>query len=115
MSLYFGLEHPEIFRQANGDVAISLVGERRDFAGSFAKFATTSDRRSGLMWAHRKIRGLRFASTQVRRLRDALIEKGWALGDELAFMEDEGAGHNEWAWGHRAPRALKFLFPPVGG
>ena len=50
---------------------------------------------------------------QVRRLRDALIEKGWVLGDDLAFMEDEGAGHNEGAWGHRAPLALKFLFPYV--
>jgi predicted alpha/beta superfamily hydrolase len=44
-------------------------------------------------------------------LRDALVEKGWQLGKDLAFMLDEGAGHNEKAWGHRMREALKFLFP----
>ncbi|MBV8569779.1 MAG: alpha/beta hydrolase [Acidobacteriaceae bacterium] len=46
-------------------------------------------------------------------LKDALIEKGWKEGEDLAFMLDEGAGHNEKAWGHRMRDALKFLFPAV--
>jgi predicted alpha/beta superfamily hydrolase len=45
-------------------------------------------------------------------LRDALIEKGWQLGQDLAFIEDQGAGHDEKAWGHRMRDALRFLFPP---
>ena len=44
-------------------------------------------------------------------LRDALIEKGWVLCQDLAFQIDQGAGHNEKAWGHRIKDALKFLYP----
>ncbi len=47
----------------------------------------------------------------AKALRDALTAKGWELGSELCFVEDEGAGHNEKAWGYRMRDALKFLFP----
>ena len=43
----------------------------------------------------------------------ALVDKGWRLGRNLAYVEDEGAGHNEKAWGFRMRQALAFLFPPV--
>ncbi len=43
---------------------------------------------------------------------DALHAKGWRLNENLIFMRDEGAGHNERAWGHRSRLALPFLFPP---
>lgn len=46
-------------------------------------------------------------------LRDALIAKGWTEGEDLVFVEDEGAGHDEKAWGFRMRDALKFLFPAV--
>lgn len=48
----------------------------------------------------------------ARMLRDALIARGWKLGEDFRFVEDEGAGHNEKAWGFRMADALKFLFPP---
>ncbi len=48
----------------------------------------------------------------VRDLRDALIERGWKLGRDLRHVEDEGAGHNEKAWGFRMKDALAFLFSP---
>ena len=41
----------------------------------------------------------------------ALVGKGWKLGRDLAYMEDEGAGHDEKAWGSRMREALRFLFP----
>lgn len=40
-----------------------------------------------------------------------LLAKGWRMGHDLQFVEDEGAGHNEHAWGFRVRLALKFLFP----
>ena len=49
----------------------------------------------------------------ARMLRDALIAKGWTLGHDFRFVEDEGAGHDEKAWGFRMADALKFLFPPL--
>lgn len=41
----------------------------------------------------------------------ALVAKGWQLGKDLVYVEDEGAGHDEKAWGARMRDALKFLFP----
>ncbi|MGI8819312.1 MAG: alpha/beta hydrolase [Chthoniobacterales bacterium] len=49
---------------------------------------------------------------RARALRDLLIEKGWRLHNDLHYLEDEGAGHTELAWGHRLDAALRFLFPP---
>jgi predicted alpha/beta superfamily hydrolase len=47
----------------------------------------------------------------ARQLRDALVAKGWTPGDDLAYTEAEGAGHDELAWGSRMPDVLRFLFP----
>lgn len=46
-------------------------------------------------------------------LRDALIAKGWQLGNDLAFARDAGAGHDEKAWGRRMRDVLPFLYPPA--
>ena len=48
-----------------------------------------------------------------RRMRDALVAQGLEPGRALAFVEDEGAGHDERAWAARLPAALRFLFPPA--
>ena len=48
----------------------------------------------------------------ARLLRDALVKKGWEEGVDLAYVEAEGAPHNETAWAKRMPAILEFLFPP---
>jgi len=45
-------------------------------------------------------------------LRDALVEKGWRLYDDLQYFEDTGAAHTEAAWAFRLDPALRFLYPP---
>ncbi|MEO8336168.1 MAG: alpha/beta hydrolase-fold protein [bacterium] len=47
----------------------------------------------------------------ARALRDALVAKGWIIGDDLAYLEELGGEHNEASWGNRVERVLKFLFP----
>jgi predicted alpha/beta superfamily hydrolase len=49
---------------------------------------------------------------RARTLRDALIERGWRLYDDLQYMEVGGADHSEGAWATRVDPALRFLFPP---
>ena len=49
---------------------------------------------------------------RTRILRDALVEKGWKLCDDLQYLEVEGADHSEGAWATRVDPALRFLFPP---
>ena len=48
----------------------------------------------------------------ARGLRDRLVDKGWQLGQDLGYLEAEGAGHHEGAWAYRMESVLTFLFPP---
>jgi predicted alpha/beta superfamily hydrolase len=48
----------------------------------------------------------------ARALRDALVSKGWVLGEDLAYLEAEGGGHDERSWAARVAAVLTFLFPP---
>lgn len=49
----------------------------------------------------------------ARALRDALVAKGWILGEDLAYVEAPGGEHNEQSWAARIDSVLKFLFPPA--
>lgn len=49
---------------------------------------------------------------RARHLRDALVEKGWRLYDDLQYSEVAGAEHVEGAWAARVDPALRYLFPP---
>jgi predicted alpha/beta superfamily hydrolase len=51
---------------------------------------------------------------RARELCNRLIQKGWRLSDDLAYLEAEGADHSEAAWARRVEPALQFLFPPTG-
>jgi predicted alpha/beta superfamily hydrolase len=50
----------------------------------------------------------------ARELCNRLLQKGWRLSDDLAYLEAEGADHSEAAWARRVEPALQFLFPPTG-
>jgi predicted alpha/beta superfamily hydrolase len=50
----------------------------------------------------------------ARMLRDALVRKGWVIGQDLAYLEAEGGGHNERSWATRVEGVLRFLFPARG-
>jgi predicted alpha/beta superfamily hydrolase len=49
--------------------------------------------------------------SDARALRDALVAKGWVVGQDLIYIEAEGAQHDEASWGSRVDSVLKFLFP----
>jgi predicted alpha/beta superfamily hydrolase len=49
---------------------------------------------------------------RARTLRDALVEKGWKLYDDLQYVEVEGGDHSEGAWAGRVDPMLRYLFPP---
>ena len=49
------------------------------------------------------------AVDDARRMRDALVAKGYALGRELHWVEDPKGRHNEVDWGRRLGAALPFL------
>ncbi len=43
-----------------------------------------------------------------------LMRKGWTSGENLQYLEAEGARHDERAWGERTGLFLRFLFPAHG-
>jgi predicted alpha/beta superfamily hydrolase len=45
----------------------------------------------------------------VRRLADALLQKGYVDGETLCYVEDAQGKHDEEAWARRLPYALRFL------
>lgn len=47
----------------------------------------------------------------ARLLREALEAQGWTEGDDLHYMEENGAAHNERAWAGRFGAMLRFAFP----
>jgi hypothetical protein len=42
-------------------------------------------------------------------MRDLLDRKGYGLGRDLQYQEEQEATHNEAAWARRLPNALRFL------
>ena len=50
----------------------------------------------------------------ARRVRGALLHRGWTEGVNLKYAELEGAEHNEAAWATASEDMLKFLFPAGG-
>lgn len=47
---------------------------------------------------------------ELRRFRDVLVARGYVVNEDLGYLEDAGAVHNEAAWAKRLPQILRFLF-----
>jgi predicted alpha/beta superfamily hydrolase len=112
VSLYLGLEHPDVFTR------IGVVSPAAYWADEdIVQRARTSEKLDLHIWldvgtaeGSTQQDQLRFLES-TRRLRDALIATGWVLGEDLSYFEDVGAAHNEAAWARRVPEILRFLFP----
>ncbi|MCA9757964.1 MAG: alpha/beta hydrolase [Candidatus Eisenbacteria bacterium] len=48
----------------------------------------------------------------ARRLRDALQERGWEVGEDLSYLEVEGGVHTRDAFLARFDEVARFLYPP---
>ena len=51
----------------------------------------------------------RGATRDLRKVRDALLARGFVLDRDLHYVEERNARHNEAAWARRLPDALRFL------
>jgi hypothetical protein len=68
-----------------------------------------STRTDGRIYLDMGAREGKVALDDARRMRDALVAKGYALGRELRWVEDPDGRHNEVDWGRRLGDALPFL------
>jgi predicted alpha/beta superfamily hydrolase len=112
VTLYLGLRYPRVF----GKLIImspSVWWANRAILRDVRKLPHKSGQKIWLDIGTSEGENAESIVKNVEDLRDALISKGWLLGEDLAFLADHGAGHNEKAWGYRMRDALQFLFPHI--
>lgn len=108
VSLYLGLLHPGVF----GRLAVlspSVWWDNRFIVRRVRALRTRPANRIWLSVGTAEGDGVVEAA---RRVRAALVARGWAEGADLAYREVEGARHDEAAWAAASPDMLRFLFPP---
>lgn len=110
VTLYMGLHYPEIFGKLIS-MSPSVWWARRAILREIRKARGKFDQKIWLDVGTCEGDEPESCVRNVRDLRDALILRGWEMDSDLKFVEDEGAGHHEKAWGVRIREALKFLFP----
>ena len=107
ISLYVGLEYPQVF----GKLAIlspSVWWADRDILRRLDNLDSKPDLK---IWLDIGEKEPKAAVPDARLLRDLLAGKGWQLGKDLAYTEAAGAEHNEKAWAGRIGGVLEYLFP----
>jgi predicted alpha/beta superfamily hydrolase len=107
-SLWIGLTHRDVF----GRIAALSTSVGRD-DGQILRFVeAVPEKPDTLVWIDIGTAEGPGSVRGARRLRDALVARGWEEGTDLAYLEAEGEPHNEGAWAKRMPGILEFLFPP---
>jgi predicted alpha/beta superfamily hydrolase len=111
ISLYLGLQHPNVFRKL-AVMSPSLWWDRRSILTLIpALLEGTAPRPPLRIWLDMGM------EEGVRHLHDTdqlfqiLKELGWRPGIDLRYQRIAGAGHNEDAWGERFGDVLQFLYP----
>jgi len=108
ISLYLGLEHPDVFSRI-AVMSPSVWWDQRSILGSVAEAFPKPDLKIWLdIGTGEGARHVRDTELLHRRL----VQQGWQPGVDLEWMKVDGAVHNEDAWADRFDRMLAFLFPP---
>ena len=113
ISLYGYFRYPEVFGSIGAfstawwqdrDESLRFIREAPPVQGKVYVDTGTLETESA---AERYIR-------EARLLREMLQEKGYRLGADFLYVEEEGGIHHETAWARRLPVALRFLLgnPP---
>ncbi len=109
ITLYLGLEHPNVFTR----LAILSPSIWWDHRSILTFVASATPKPPLKIWLD-----IGTAEGQ-RHVRDTellarlLVKHGWRDGDDLAFFKVPGAVHDEDAWAARFDQVLSFLYPAV--
>ena len=110
VTLYLGLQYPEVFGKLMV-MSPSVWWANRAIIKEVQRVKRKLDQQIWLDIGTCEGEQPAHCVKDVRDLRDVLAAKGWHPDLDLKFVEDEGAGHNEKAWGTRMRDALSYLFP----
>lgn len=109
LTLYLGLRYPTAF----GRLAILSPSVWWDNRVMLTNVAAIPAKLPLRIWLDAGTSEGSETIVNTRALRDALVAKGWTIGDDLSYLEETGGEHNEQSWGARIDRVLKYLFPPT--
>ncbi len=107
LTLDLGLKHPDFF----GRLAVVSPSLWWDDQVMLRQVKAIAKRPDLKIWLDVGTKEGANSVSQTLAVRDALVNKGWRLGQSLACVVDQGAVHNEDAWAARFGMVLMFLFP----
>jgi predicted alpha/beta superfamily hydrolase len=107
ITLYLGLQHPEVFSRL-AVISPSIWWNQRSILGFVAEAVPKPSLRIWLdIGTAEGMRHVRDTELLERRL----IQRGWTPGVDLQMLKVHGGIHSEDAWAERFDRVLAFLFP----
>jgi predicted alpha/beta superfamily hydrolase len=107
VTMYLGLCYPHVYGKL-AVVSPSVWWDRHRILGDVESFGSSLRAR---IWLDMGTDEGVNAASDARRLRDALVSKGWNVDSDLRYFEAQGARHTESAWAQRVDPILRFLFP----
>jgi predicted alpha/beta superfamily hydrolase len=110
LTLYVGLRYPKTF----GKLAVLSPSVWWDDRVIVREVESLRRKTKQRIWLDAGTREGPDVIPDVRRLREALVAKGWTIAQDLMYYEARGGEHNERSWAKRVGPMLKFLFPPDG-
>jgi predicted alpha/beta superfamily hydrolase len=109
VTLHMGLTRPETF----GTLVVmspSLWWDRRTMLG---RISALPGRLPWRIWLDCGTAEGSDTVRNVRALRRLLLDRGWAGGHDLRYVEVKDGAHTEYAWGQRIESVLRFVAPPA--
>ncbi len=107
VSLFIGLQHPQVF----GKLAIispSVWWDNRIIIKDLEKLSSKPNTK---IWLDIGSQEGEESIPDTNILKEAFVNKGWQLNRDLKYLVVDGAKHNEEAWAKRFDKILEFLFP----
>lgn len=108
VSLYLGLEYPDVFSRL-ALMSPSVWWDRRAILRNVRNARPKPRLR---IWVDIGTREGRYHVENARLLKAGLSKNGWVEGDDLHYEEVPDGTHSEGAWAERFGRVLEFLFAP---
>jgi predicted alpha/beta superfamily hydrolase len=107
ISIYLGVHYPQVFSK----LALLSIAAGWDHQVIVREVDTLPEKLPLRIWLDMGTAESQGMLDGARALRDALVRKGWVIGDDLQYVEAEGAIHDEGPWAERSPDVLRYLFP----
>jgi predicted alpha/beta superfamily hydrolase len=106
VSLYLGLEYPDVFSR----LAVMSPSVWWDRRAILRNVRDARPKPSLRIWVDIGTREGRYHLENARLLKVGLTRSGWLEGDDLHYEEVAEGTHSEGAWAERFGRVLEFLF-----